>query len=118
MHVVIHYNDVKESLTAKKIEGRSNNDMGNYLHDTIRKEIAETRKRLKKLNGNIEKLQDEISDINKEQYMLMEKVEIERVQNAEQLRELQNDINYEQTKIVERTRTIEELTTMLNAWTR
>jgi len=118
MHVVIHYNDVKESLTAKKIEGKSNNDMGNYLHDTIRKEIVETKKRLKKLNDNTEKLQDEICEMNKEQYMLMEKVEIERVQNAEQLRELRNDICYEQTKIVERTRTIEELTRMLNEWTR
>jgi len=79
----------------------------------IRKEIAHTRKQLEKINGYNEKLQDEIYEFKKEQYMLADKIEIERVQNAEQLRDLQNDICYEQTKIVERKRTIEELTKML-----
>lgn len=117
MRIVIHYNELNESLTTKKIDGKSNDEMGNYLHDTIRKEIADTRKRLKKVNGNTEKLQDEICELNKEQYALTDKTEIERVQNAEQLRDLQSDICYEQTKIVERTRTIEELTRMLKEWT-
>lgn len=104
---------MKGMMTEKDLGGTFNNTKGDYLQDTIRKEIEDTKKRLQKTNINIEKLQDDICELNKHLHEITEKIEIEQVQTAEYLRNLQIEICDEKTSMVTRTQTIDELERML-----
>jgi len=114
MRVVLRYNELKGALAEKKIGGHSSNDKSEYLREMIRKEIGDSKKRLDKMNRKNERLQDDICDLNRDHHWLTDKMEFERAQNADQLRELENDINAENGMILDRTQTIEQLAKMLN----
>lgn len=116
MRIVMHYNRLKGTLTEKKIGGDSNSTKGDYLQDTIRKEIEDTRKRLEKTNRNNEKLQDDIGELNKNLHEMTEKIEIEEGETGDMLRDLQVDICNEKSLIIERTQTAESLERMLKEW--
>lgn len=116
MRIVMLYNDFKGTLTESKIDDDTDNSKGEYLQNTIRKEIEATMKRLDKANRNKENMQDEICDLNRNLYELTEKIENYRTQNDGQLRDLHNDICHEKAAILERTQTIEELERMLKEW--
>jgi len=113
MRIVLHYERIKKSLTEKSIGGTSDNTKGDYLQETIRKEIEDTRKRLEKTTRNNEKLQDDICDLNRNLHEITEKIELEKAENADQLNDLRNEICNEKTKILERTQTVEQLERML-----
>lgn len=113
MRIVMHYIKLKGTLTEKKIGDDSNNTNGDYLLDTIRKEIEDTRKRLDKANRNNEKLQDDICDLNKNLHERMEKVELEQLTAADQIRDLQTDICNEKSLLLERSQTVEQLERLL-----
>ncbi|CAI6351004.1 unnamed protein product [Macrosiphum euphorbiae] len=114
MRVIIHYNKIKASLTEKD-NGCNSNIKGGYLDDAIRKEIDDTRRRLDKLNGKNEKLQDDICELNKTLHEMMEKIDMEQLQTDDLLRDFQNEINSEKNLITERAQTIEQLGGMLQA---
>jgi len=118
MRIVMHYNHLKGTLTERNMGGHSDYSKGDYLEETIRKEIGATTKRLEKANRNNERLRDDICDLNKSMNELTEKIEIEQTQNDGLLRELQNDICNEKSVILERTQTIDELERMLKEWER
>jgi len=113
MRVIIHYNKIKSSLTGK--DNECNNTKGDYLDDAIRKEINDTRRRLEKMNGKDEKLQDDICELNKTLHEMMEKIDMEQVQTDDLLRDFQNEINSEKNLITERAQTIDQLGGMLKA---
>jgi len=113
MRVVLHYNQLKGSLNDKNTDGDSDNTKGDYLQETVRKEIEDTRKRLDKTNKNNEKLQDDICDLNKNLHELTEKIELEQVETADQLKDIQIEICNEKSLILERTQTVEQLERML-----
>lgn len=112
MQVIIHYNKVKASLTEKDNGGNSNST--NYLDDAIRKEINDTKRRLDKITGKNEKLQDDICELNKTLHEMMEKIDMEQLQTDDLLRDFQNEINNEKKLITERAQTIDQLGGMLN----
>jgi len=114
MRVIIHYNKIKSSLTEKD-NGCNSNIKGDYLDDAIRKEINDTRRRLEKLNGKNEKLQDDICELNKTLHEMMEKIDMEQLQTDDLLRDFQNEINSEKNLITERAQTIDQLGGMLQA---
>lgn len=113
MRIVMHYNELKGSLTDREMDGTSNNTQGNYLQETIRKEIEDTKKRLEKANVKNEKLQDDICDLNRNLHEITEKVELEQLQSAEQLRDLQIEICNEKSSILARAQSIDGLEKML-----
>lgn len=113
MRVVNHYNKVKESLTEKHLGGSSNSTKGDYLQDTIRKEIEDTKKRLDKENRKNEKLLDDICELNKSIYMITEKIELEQGQTEVQLRDFQKEICTENSLIINRAQTITKLEKMV-----
>lgn len=112
MRVVEHYNRLKESLTEKDIGGDANSTESGYLEETIRKEIEDVRKRVDKATSKNEKLQDDISDLNKSLHEMTEKIECEHLQTADAIRDLQMEICNEKSSILDRTRTIEGLQRM------
>ncbi|XP_060866952.1 uncharacterized protein LOC132942518 [Metopolophium dirhodum] len=114
MRVIIHYNKIKASLTEKD-NGCNSKIKGDYLDDAIRKEINDTRRRLEKLNGKNEKLQDDICELNKTLHEMMEKIDMEQLQTDDLLRDFQNEINSEKNLITERAQTIDQLGGMLQA---
>jgi predicted RNase H-like nuclease (RuvC/YqgF family) len=113
MRVLIHYNKIKASLAEKDNGGTVTK--GDYLDDAIRKEINDTRRRLEKMNGKNEKLQDDICELNKTLHEMMEKIDMEQVQTDDLLRDFQNEINNEKNLITERAQTIDQLGGMLKA---
>lgn len=115
MRIIIHHNKIKASLAEKNNGGNSNSTKGDYLDDAIRKEINDTRRRLEKMNGKNEKLQDDICELNKTLHEMMEKIDIEQLQTDNLLRDFQNEINNEKNLITERAQTIEQLGGMLKA---
>ena len=115
MRVVMHYNKIKESLAEKDIGGSSNSTKGDYLQETIMKEIEDTMKRLEKGNGKNEKLVDDICELNKCIHVITEKIELERVQAEDQLRDFQNEICTEKSLIMNRAQTITKLEKMVKA---
>lgn len=112
MRIVMHYNRLKASLTERDIGGTSDSNKGDYLQETIRKEIEDTRKRLNKANKKIEMLQDDICELNKNLHDVTEKMELEQLQTTEQLRDFHNEVCTEQATILERTKTVEDLEKM------
>jgi predicted transcriptional regulator len=112
MRIVVHYNRLKAALTEKDIGGTSDSTKSDYLQETIRKEIEDTRKRLNKANKKIEMLQDDICELNKNLHEVTEKMELEQLQAAEQLREFHSEVCSEQASILERTKMIEDLEKM------
>lgn len=115
MRVIIHYNKIKASLTEKDSGSNSNSTKGDYLDDAIRKEINDTRRRLEKINGKNEKLQDDICELNKTLHEMMERIDMEQIQTDDLLRDFQNEINSEKNLIMERAQTIDQLGGMLKA---
>lgn len=115
MRILIHYNKIKASLAEKDNGGNSNGTKGDYLDDAIRKEINDTRRRLEKINGKNEKLQDDICELNKTLHEMMEKIDMEQLQTDDLLRDFQNEINSEKNLIMERAQTIDQLGGMLKA---
>jgi len=115
MRVIIHHNKIKASLAEKNNGGNLNSTKGDYLDDAIRKEINDTRRRLEKMNGKNEKLQDDICELNKTLHEMMEKIDMEQLQTDNLLRDFQNEINNEKNLITERAQTIEQLGGMLKA---
>ncbi|XP_050426955.1 uncharacterized protein LOC126837169 [Adelges cooleyi] len=112
MRIVLHYNKLKGALTDKEL-GDSSDKKGEYLQETIRKEIENTKKRLDVANQKNDTLQEDICELNKTLHELTEKVEVEEQQAIDQLRDLKNEICSEKSSIVQRTQTIEELERML-----
>jgi len=115
MRVIIHYNKIKASLTEKDNGSNSSSTKGDYLDDAIRKEINDTRRRLEKINGKNEKLQDDICELNKTLHEMMERIDMEQIQTDDLLRDFQNEINSEKNLITERAQTIDQLGEMLKA---
>jgi len=113
MRVIIHYNKIKASLTEKG--NVCNSNKSDYLDDAIRKEINDTRRRLEKINGKNDKLQDDICELNKTLHEMMEKIDMEQIQTDDLLRDFQNEINSEKNLITERAQTIDQLGAMLQA---
>lgn len=113
MRVVNHYNKIKESLTEKDLGGNSNNTKGDYLQETIRKEIEDTKKRLDKENRRNEKLLDDIGELNKSIHVITEKIESEQAQAEDQLSDFQNEICTERILIMNRAQTITKLEKMV-----
>ncbi|XP_027849100.2 uncharacterized protein LOC114128723 [Aphis gossypii] len=115
MRIILHHNKIKASLAEKNNGGNSNSTKGDYLDDAIRKEINDTRRRLEKMNGKNEKLQDDICELNKTLHEMMEKIDMEQLQTDNLLRDFQNEINNEKNLITERAQTIEQLGGLLKA---
>lgn len=112
MRVVLHYNQLKGTFIEKNI-GASNNTKGDYLQETIRKEIEDTKKRLDKTTANNEKLQDDICELNKNLHEVTEKIEQEKAETSDHLKDIQIEICNEKSLILERTQTVEQLERML-----
>ncbi|XP_050527685.1 uncharacterized protein LOC126897831 isoform X2 [Daktulosphaira vitifoliae] len=112
MRIVLHYNKLKGSLTDREL-GDSSDKKGEYLQETIRKEIESTKKRLDVANQKNDTLQEDICELNKNLHELTEKVDCEEQQAIDQLRQLKNEICSEKSSILQRTQTIEELERML-----
>lgn len=112
----MHYNKLKGTLGDKNIDDISNSTKGDYLQETIRKEISDTNKRLEATNAKNEKLEDDICELNKNLHEMMEKMDKEQVESAQQMRILEEDICNEKKLIANRTLTIENFEKMLKEY--
>lgn len=112
MRVVLHYNQLKGLLAEKNTGNNLDSSKGDYLLETIRKEIEDTKKRLDKTNRNNEKLQDDICELNRNLHEVAEKIEIEQAETADQLKDIETEICVEKSLILERTQTVEQLERM------